>query len=130
MYGYRIENGEILTVPEEEKIIRKMFRSYLQGMSYAATAKSVGISICHSSVKTILTRKEYIGIDGYPAIIDEDTFNKVNAVILLKKVQNPRTGRKTRRVPEIKTDFRIDNPSSDLSDPAECAEYIYSLIQG
>ena len=129
MYGYKTENGELIINQDEAKIIRKIFRNYMNGMSLTNSAKSAGLTIPHCSVRKMLTRTAYAGYDNYPAIVDEDIFKTVNAEILRKTIQNPRTGKMRRQKPEVKKNFTICILSDDFTDPVERAEYVYSLIQ-
>ena len=40
-YGYKVENGEYVIVPEEAEIIRKVFNDYANGKGYLTIAKSL-----------------------------------------------------------------------------------------
>lgn len=40
-YGYKVENGEYVIVPEEAEIIRKVFNDYVNGKGYLTIAKSL-----------------------------------------------------------------------------------------
>lgn len=40
-YGYKVENGEYVVVPEEAEIIRKVFNDYAKGKGYLTIARSL-----------------------------------------------------------------------------------------
>ena len=40
-YGYKVENGEYVIVPEEAEIIRKVFNDYANGNGYLTIAKAL-----------------------------------------------------------------------------------------
>ena len=75
-FGYRIENGIAVVDKENAQKIRKLYASYLSGLSLAGAAKEAGIEMYHCSAKRILRNRHYLGDDFYPAIIDADTFRK------------------------------------------------------
>ena len=88
-FGYMMRNGEIQPKPTESKAVQNIFQAYLNGSSLLAIANwmsSQGVSYNgidtmwnKNMVKRILENKKYLGRNGYPAIIDEDTFCTVNA---------------------------------------------------
>lgn len=43
MLGYRLENGQLVVVPEEAEIVRQIFSDYLSGMGQSGIAKKLKI---------------------------------------------------------------------------------------
>lgn len=88
-FGYMMRNGEIQLEPTESKAVQEIFKAYLNGSSLLAIANwmsSQGISYNgvnsiwnKNMIKRILENEKYLGRNGYPTIIDEDTFCTVNA---------------------------------------------------
>ena len=91
LYGYKMEHGDVVLHKEEEPIVHRVFNGYLTGMSYKRLADSLkadGIPFCQEApgwnkhkVKRMLENPRYTGEDGYPPIIDIDTFQKVQRMI-------------------------------------------------
>ena len=94
LYGYHIENGEMTVVPEEKTVVKRIFGVYIAGASYQAIADSLNKSGTPFSpeaplwnmhkVKRLLENPRYTGTKGYPAILDGDTFQAVQAKIRAK----------------------------------------------
>ena len=90
-----MQNGEIQTEPTESKAVQEIFKAYLNGSSLLAIANlmsSQGVSYNGVSsawnknmVKRILENEKYLGRNGYPAIVDEDTFRRAN---MRKKIKS------------------------------------------
>lgn len=87
-YGYGIENGTIIALPNEIEIVKEIFHSYsigknLKDIAADLTERNIIFFENRSTwskavVMRILENKRYIGNDGYPAIIDVDLFEKIN----------------------------------------------------
>lgn len=60
-YGYRIENGAAVIIPEEAAQIRLIFQNYIAGMSLQSAARAAGHPMAHSTVRRMLQRKCYLG---------------------------------------------------------------------
>ena len=94
LYGYRMENGEMTVVPEEKAVVELVAGLYLAGASYQVIADSLNKAGTPFSseaplwnkhkVKRLLENPRYTGTNGYPAILDEDTFHAVQAKIRTK----------------------------------------------
>lgn len=78
-YGYRIENGAAVIVPEEAAQIRLIFQNYIAGMSLQSAARAAGHPMAHSTVRRMMQRKCYLGDAFYPAILDKETYARANA---------------------------------------------------
>lgn len=91
LYGYKMDNGDIVIHREEESIVRRAFTGYLAGLSYQKLADSLNtdhIPYCQEApewnkhkVKRILENPRYTGRDGYPPMIDVDIFRQVQSKI-------------------------------------------------
>lgn len=94
LYGYYIENGKVTVVPEEKAVVERIVGLYLAGASYQAIADSLnkaGTPFCPEvplwnkhKVKRLLENPRYTGTKGYPTILDDDTFQAVQAHIQAK----------------------------------------------
>lgn len=94
-FGYMMQNGEIQPKPTESKAVQDIFNAYLNGSSLLAIANQMssqevsynGIDNIWNKnmVKRILENEKYLGRNGYPVIIDEDTFRRAN---MRKKIKS------------------------------------------
>lgn len=88
-FGYTMQKGEIIAEPTESQAVRNIFKLYLDGKSMSELARQMSISqISYNGitfdwnknmVKRILENEKYLGKDGYPVLIDNETFNHANA---------------------------------------------------
>lgn len=97
MLGYRIvycfENCHAAVHPTEGEILKQIFRGYLDGSSLLAIANRLNeqqieympgvIGWNKARIMRIIEDTRYIGGDGYPALIDEDT----HAAVQVRKAQ-------------------------------------------
>jgi hypothetical protein len=91
LYGYVIQNGDIVTKVDEATVVARVFTLYGTDLSYqkiSDTLNGENIPYCQDApvwnkhkVKRLLENPRYTGQDGYPAIIDGETFCKVQAQI-------------------------------------------------
>lgn len=94
LYGYHIENGEIVVVLEERAVVEQIAGLYIAGASYQTIADSLNKADTPFSseaplwnkhkVKRLLENPRYTGTSGYPAILNIDTFRAVQAQIRAK----------------------------------------------
>ena len=87
LYGYLIQKGESVIQPQEAITVKRIATLYLDGLSYqkiADTLNNAGIPFCEEvplwnkhKVKRLLENPRYTGADGYPAIIDNETFQAI-----------------------------------------------------
>lgn len=94
LYGYRIVSGEITVVPDEKAVVERIAGLYIAGASYQTIADSLnkaGIPFSPQAplwnkhkVKRLLENPRYTGTKGYPAILELDTFQAVQAQIRAK----------------------------------------------
>ena len=84
-----MKKGEIIAEPTESQAVKDIFKLYLDGKSMSELARQMSISqISYNGitfdwnknmVKRILENEKYLGKDGYPVLIDNETFNHANA---------------------------------------------------
>lgn len=129
-YGYRIENGCAVINEDEAAKIRNLYENYLAGMAQSKAAIEAGIEAYHSSAKRLMQNRHYLGDDFYPAIIDQETFDKAEAIRLERAGKlgrlNLLKGSKPIKVP---THFWFAEAEKEYEDPRLQAEYLYSLIE-
>ena len=88
-FGYTMKKGEIIAEPTESQAVKDIFKLYLDGKSMSELARQMSISqISYNGitfdwnknmVKRILENEKYLGKDGYPVLIDSETFYRANA---------------------------------------------------
>lgn len=84
LYGYQIQDGEITVRSEEAAAVRWIFSLYLRGMAQVKIAEALNNdgrfyseeSPCWNRLRVgnALQNPHYRGKDGYPAIVDAETF--------------------------------------------------------
>jgi len=87
-FGYTMQKGEIIAEPTESQAVKDIFKLYLDGNSMSEIARQMSISqISYNGitfdwnknmVKRILENEKYLGKDGYPVLIDSETFYHAN----------------------------------------------------
>lgn len=105
-YGYKIENGRVVTNDAETEVIRRIYRSYTEGLSYKAIAESLtaeGIRYMpekpawnKNMVARILQNQNYLGMGKYPLIVEEALCQAA------KLVQKPYTHTESKDIKDIK----------------------------
>ena len=106
------------------------FEYYLDGESLTTAAGKAGLKMFHGGVSRMLKNPHYLGDDYYPAIIDRETFDKVEAERLrraesLGRIREPEGQEKI----EVPVSFRARQAERKYDDPFLQAEYAYSLIE-
>ena len=108
-YGYKMEKGRIVVDEEEAAQIHRIFEMRLDGVGVYAIGKMLyeervpffdetrDKSI--KKVSAILYKPIYAGANGYPAIIDKETFDKVQ-VLKTSPFRQPRTVEIKKEEPE------------------------------
>ena len=129
-YGYKIEKGKAVVDEEQAEQVRMIFKGYLSGLAYVVAAEAVGIKISHPSVKRILQNKRYLGDKYYPAIIDQETFERAEAERFKRQRKMGRIF-PDKPVEECRpaTKFIMPKAGTIFNDPFKQAEYVYSLIE-
>lgn len=96
-FGYCYQNGSIITHPEEEKVIKLIFHSYLNGESLLAISNELNYKNIEymtgttnwnkAKVKRIIEDKRYTGQQGYPLIVDTLIYEQVQELKLKRNTQ-------------------------------------------
>lgn len=129
-YGYKIENGVAVIDDDAAAKLKKLYDNYISGMALAKAAKAAGIETYHGTASRIMENRYYLGDDFYPAIIDQETFDKAAEVRELRAKKLGRLNRKKKLHTLIApTRFFINPATQHYENPKEQAEYIYSLIE-
>lgn len=76
-YGYDIIGGRGVFNEEQAAVIRKVCENYLSGMGLVAEEADAGLSMNHCGVKRLMLNPRCRGDGFYPAILDQDTADKV-----------------------------------------------------
>jgi len=129
-FGYRIENGIAVVDETSAAKLKMLYNNYLSGMALVKAAKEAGIDTYHGTVSKMLANCRYLGDSFYPPIIDAETFHAAQAE---RKKRAKSLGRdhfvSVPPIFEVPTEFSIQPMTEHFSDPAQQAEYIYSLIE-
>ena len=129
-YGYTIKDGKAVIEEGQSEQIKKLYKNYLSGMSLKKAAVEAGMETYHSSAKRLMQNKHYLGDNFYPAIIDQDTFDKASAEFLRRASLLGRLRRKAKiKPPSVPTSFVMAKIIKQYKDPKLQAEYLYSLIE-
>ena len=75
-YGYRIEDGKAVVDETQAEQVRTFFKEYISGKALKVAAETVGLKMFHGSAGRMLRNTHYLGDDYYPAIIDQELFDK------------------------------------------------------
>jgi len=84
-FGYRMKQGQAVIHPQEAEVVTAIFRQYATGASYldiVALLKDqpvpydTGRLWSKSMVARILADRRYTGIEGFPAILDEEIYQQ------------------------------------------------------
>ena len=89
-YGYKMENGVLLVNEEEAEQVRRIFEMRVNDMGVYAIGKmlyeeqipffSDTRDKAIKKASAILYKPIYTGANGYPAIVDKETFDKVQTM--------------------------------------------------
>lgn len=129
-YGYRIENGHSVIVETEAEQIKALYRHYLSGLSLTKAAQAAGLNLCHGPAKRMMENRHYLGDDFFDAIVDRQIFEMAEDQLKQRAAQMGWLSRKKSRAePVLPTAFRMGKAERNLGDPAQQAEYLYTLIE-
>lgn len=117
-YGYKIKGGKAVIDEEAANQVRQIFEYYLDGESLTTAAGKAGLKMFHGGVSRMLKNPHYLGDDYYPAIIDGETFDKVEAERLrraesLGRIREPEGQEKI----EVPVSFRARQAERKYDDP-------------
>ena len=129
-FGYKIENGKAEIDEPAAEQVRNLFRNYLSGMALVSAASEAGIETYHATVSKMLANRRYLGDDFYPQIIDHDTFRAAQQE---RRKRAKKLGRdhfvSEAPVLEVPAEFEMRKAIKHYDNPAEQAEYLYTLIE-
>ena len=127
IYGYRMENGG-LTVDENAACgVIALAEAYLDGDSIEKAGSRAGIDLSRDALARILRSTVYLGYSGYPAILSQELYRKIQE----ERLRRTHAGNRKAEPPlnvSRKFIFHGPVPNKDPETAAETAEYIYSLI--
>lgn len=99
LYGYMLENGIIKIQSDESDVVKKIYKSYLDGKSLLDISKILNerqieympgvIGWNKARLKRIIDNEKYTGIEPYPQIITKETFDAIQQI---KASRNTQTG--------------------------------------
>jgi transcription elongation factor Elf1 len=122
LYGYQIQNSELTVYSEEAAVVGRITTLYLAGASYQKIADTLNTDCIPFSadaplwnkhkVKRLLENPRYTGTDGYPAIIEKERFEAVQAQIQSKTAACVPT--KPRPALRLKEHLRCEHCGSSL----------------
>lgn len=129
-YGYKIENGLAVVDEEEAAVVRKFFDYYISGLALMAAAEKAGLKLYHGSAGRMLRNVKYLGDDYYPAIINQEIFDKAEEVRMSRaKVLGRVRELKGEQKMEFPMQFTMPAVKKVYENPFEQAAYAYSLIE-
>lgn len=128
--GYKIEKGKAVIDEVQAEQIKIIYSKYISGLSYIEAAKAAGVTMRHTGVRNILMNKRYLGDDYYPAIIDQETFERAEAERISRQTKSGKLFIDTQTKEKVlATKFYMPRLEKKFEDPFKQAEYIYSLIE-
>lgn len=96
-YGYQYKNGSIAIHEKETETVKRIFTEYLNGLSLLKIAEQLNneqieymLGVCgwnKSRIKRIIEDERYLGTNGYPPIIDDDTHKTLMQIKSEKNTQ-------------------------------------------
>ena len=99
-FGYRMEQGQAVIQPQEAEVVTAVFRQYITGASYLDIVDllkdqpvlyDTGRRWSKSMVARILGDRRYTGEDRFPALLDEETFQRADRKRATKQTPIRRT---------------------------------------
>lgn len=129
-YGYRIEDGKAVVDEIKAEQVRTFFKEYISGKALKVAAETVGLKIFHGSAGRMLRNTHYLGDDYYPAIIDQELFDKAEEERQSRANQLGRVRElKVKENPSAPLHFTMGKQIQQFENPFRQAEYVYSLIE-
>lgn len=96
-YGYQFKNGSIAIQEKETETVKRIFTEYLNGLSLLKIAEQLNNEqieympgVCgwnKSRIKRIIEDERYLGTNGYPPIIDDNTHKTLMQIKSEKNTQ-------------------------------------------
>jgi hypothetical protein len=130
LFGYKVVDGKTVIDEMAAEQVKTVFREYLQGASLSETAQKAKIFVSHGSIVNMLRNGHYLGDKYYPAIIDQNTFLKVQEERSRRAIKLGRVYEPNEEIPRvIPTQFYIKESPQHCDDPFQQAEQTYHLIK-
>lgn len=86
-YDYCCKDGVIVIEPQESKVLKRIFAAYLDGSSMLTIAEQLNRAKIEyrddvtgwnkGRLKHLIDNTKYLGTEGYPPIIDQATYEKM-----------------------------------------------------
>ena len=96
-FGYQWENGIITAHPAESKIVTEIFAAYIDGRSLLLIAEKLNknnieylpgvVGWNKARLKRMIEDVRYLGTEPFPAIVEQDTFDKAQTVKFERNTQ-------------------------------------------
>ena len=129
-YGYRVVDGKAVVDEVQAEQVRNFFEEYISGKALKVAAENVGLKIYHGSAGRMLRNTRYFGDDYYPAIIDQELFDRAEEERQSRANQLGRVRElQGKEMPAVPLHFAMGRQTKVIYDPYEQAEYAYSLIE-
>ncbi len=129
-YGYRIEDGKAVVDEIQAEQVRTFFKEYISGKALKVAVETVGLKIFHGSAGRMLRNTHYLEDDYYPAIIDQELFDKAEEERQSRANQLGRVRElKVKEMPSTPLHFTMGKQIQQFENPFRQAEYVYSLIE-
>lgn len=90
LYGYQMQDGDLIIHPQEAEVVKRIFSLYMEGMARQQVADTLNTDGFYYSAETplwtvnriarALSNTRYMGEKGHPALIDSETFHMVQAM--------------------------------------------------
>lgn len=130
-YGYRIENGEPVVVPEEAERLRTLFRAYLEGRPVGRARELAGIPRSESCCGRMLRNRLYLGDGCYPPLLTEDLLDRAEEERARRRAAAPaRSWPGPRKALPAAVRFRwAESGEVPPSGPAEYAAWVFGCIR-
>jgi hypothetical protein len=130
-YGYVVIDGVVTVDEKAASQVKVFFEKYISELSLTVAGEQAGIVKTHSMMGRILNNINYLGNEEYPAIIDQETFDKAEEV---RKKRAEDLGRVVELAaftsPPPHERFKMKRAEGKLPlNPYAKAEYLYSLIE-
>ncbi len=129
-YGYRIEDGKAVVDEIQAEQVRTFFKEYISGKALKVAAETVGLKIFHSNAGRMFRNTHYLGDEYYPAIVDQELFDKAEEERQSRVSQLGRVRElKVKETPSVPLHFIMGKQIQEFDNPFKQAEYAYSLIE-
>lgn len=130
-YGYEIVDGIAVVNLEKKAKLERLFELYNSGTALKVAGDELGFGLKHSGVARLISNTVYLGTDFYPAIIDEETFERA-AQERLKRATHLGRIRDYSQVKEekrVRQSYFLGEVKKKFADPFEQAAFAYSQIR-